>query len=48
MILGCLEVMAESLTLAEKSGIGAEAATQLIKGGYSHFGSIRDVLINLD
>lgn len=37
MILGCLEVMAESLTLAEKSGIGAEVATQFIKGATQRY-----------
>jgi hypothetical protein len=32
MILGALEIMAESLTLAEKTGIGAKAAYELMGG----------------
>lgn len=32
MILGCMEVLAEGQTLAEKSGIGAEALHDFVKG----------------
>lgn len=32
MILGSLEILAESFTLAEKSGIGARDVHNLIKG----------------
>jgi 3-hydroxyisobutyrate dehydrogenase-like beta-hydroxyacid dehydrogenase len=32
MILGCMEVLAEAQTLAEKSGIGAEAVQNLVRG----------------
>jgi 3-hydroxyisobutyrate dehydrogenase-like beta-hydroxyacid dehydrogenase len=32
MILGCIEVLAESFTLAEKSGIGAANLQELAKG----------------
>jgi len=32
MILGCMEVLAEGQTLAEKSGIGAEVVHNFIKG----------------
>lgn len=32
MILGCMEIMAEGQTLAEKTGIGADAVQQLVKG----------------
>jgi 3-hydroxyisobutyrate dehydrogenase-like beta-hydroxyacid dehydrogenase len=32
MIMGCLEILAESFTLAEKSGIGAKTVQSLVKG----------------
>ena len=32
MILGSLEILAESFTLAEKSGIGSQAVLDLVKG----------------
>ena len=32
IILGCIEIMAEGQTLAEKTGIGADAVQGLIKG----------------
>jgi hypothetical protein len=32
MVIGCLEVLAEAQTMAKKSGIGAEAAYDLVKG----------------
>jgi hypothetical protein len=32
MILGCIEVLAESHTLSEKTGIGSESLHQLVQG----------------
>jgi len=36
MILGLMEVLAETQTLAEKAGIGAEAAQNFVKGTSSY------------
>jgi 3-hydroxyisobutyrate dehydrogenase-like beta-hydroxyacid dehydrogenase len=37
MILGTLEILAESYTLAEKSGIAANEVHDLVKGVYLNF-----------
>lgn len=43
MILGCMEVVAECQTLAEKSGIGAEAVHNFVKGNIN-INSITDFI----